>query len=595
MHIIYSSRLPAQNADNCLIYKNQIKAGSSGTAIAFNKAIPPQNAPTMSSSIKKARAVWATLTHDSLGNGRSSQRTLTRMQFFAVNFGLLLGNILVLFNTGAFASVSLHATGDLGVSPSHAGWLQSYYFICLAIALPVSTWFATAFGEVRLYLWAMVIMASASMLCALTGDLSCFLLGRALQGFFGGLTIPLSQTLLMREYPDSAKPFAVSLWSIAGLSPFTLGPAAGGWIADEFGWRWLFYLNVPLPLLAAALAWALLFDRKTAQRAAPFDGIGLLLLTTALLCLQTALSRGQDADWFNSPMLVGVGLLGLLMLAYFVVWELAERSPLLDLRLLLRRNFTIGSLALGIGFMMMYGLLSLLLIRLQAVAGYSSFLAGSVLLPLVFLAKPVASVMHHVAHRFDARRLASFNLLLFALYCYGSSRYDFFGRGAWYDHPLWTQILEGFCLGGLFVPLTTLFLSGLTPRRQTQAVELGGMLRVLGGSFASPLFGVFWERRSAFHRDRLIENFSLHDDWSRDAMTRLLNAGFNEQTATEKLTSLAGQHAAILGLNDSFRLAAWLFVGLALLVWHANPVGPKQVLPKEDTRLSALEELVEEP
>ena len=550
----------------------------------------------MTSTDKNARAAWATLTHDSLNNGQTRKHTLTGVQFFFLNFGLLLGNILVLFNTGAFASVSLHATGDLGVSPSHASWMQTYYFICLALALPVSSWLAATIGEVRLYMAAMIVMTLASLLCASTSDLFWFLSGRALQGFFGGLTIPLSQTLLMREYPESAKSFAVSLWSIAALSPFTLGPAAGGWLADNLGWRWLFYLNVPLPLLSAALAWALLFDRQSPQRKIPFDGTGFILLAAALVCLQTVLNQGQDDDWFNSIPLVGMALAGLLMLAYFIVWELAERSPLLDLRLLARRNFAIGSIMLSVSFMMMYGLLSVLLVRLQVVAGYTSFMAGSVLLPLVFLAKPMASVMHRVVHRFDARLLVCINMLLFAVYCDWTSHYDFFGRGGYFNQPLWTQVLEGFCLGGLFVPLTTLFLSGLTPRRQTQAVELGGMLRVLGGSVASPLFGVFWERRTAFHQSRLIESFSRHDRLTSEIFARLHSAGLHEQIATAKLTAVAGQHAAILGLDDTFQLASWLCLGLTAVVWVAAPVGPKPPLTaKEDSRLAALEDLIEEP
>ena len=544
---------------------------------------------------KNARTAWATLTHDRL-NAHSSKRTLSGVQFFFLNFGLLMGNILVLFNTGAFASVSLHATGDLGVSPSHAVWMQTYYFISLALALPVSAWLAAAVGEVRLYWTAMIVMALASLLCAVTSDLFWFLSGRALQGFFGGLTIPLSQTLLIREYPESSKSFAVSLWSIAALSPFTLGPAVGGWLADHLGWRWLFYLNGPLPLLAAALVWALLFDRQSPQRKMPFDGVGFLLLAAALVCLQTSLNQGQDADWYNSVQLVVMTLAGLLMLAYFIIWELAERSPLLDLRLFARRNFAIGSIMLSVSFMLMYGLLSVLLVRLQVVSGYTSFLAGSVLLPLVFLAKPMASVMHRIVHRFDARLLVSVNMLLFAVYCDWISRYDFFGRGGWFSQPLWAQVLEGFCLGGLFVPLTTLFLFGLTPRRQTQAVELGGMLRVLGGSVASPLLGVCWERRTAFHQSRLIESFSLYDGSDLETIARLNAAGLHDQLAAAKLAAVAGQHAAILGLDDTFRLAAWLFVGFAAAVWLAHPVVPKPAArPKDDSRQAALENLMEEP
>lgn len=540
------------------------------------------------------RAAWASLTHDSLNNSQSTKRALSKVEFVFLNIGLLLGNILVLFNTGAFASVSLHATGDLGVSPSHAGWMQTYYFIALALALPISGWLTTVLGEIRLYLGAMFIMTLASLLCALTDELFWFLFGRTFQGFFGGLTIPLSQTLLMRQYSPSRKSFAVSLWSIAALSPFTIGPALGGWVADEFGWRWLFYLNVPLPLFVAGLTWALLVEEKNTQRKTPFDGVGFLLLATALVCLQTVLNQGQDSDWYNATYLIVLTILGVLLLAYFIIWELTERSPLLNLRLFTRRNFFIGSLMLSVGFMIVYGLLSVLLVRLQAVAGYTSFLAGSVLLPLIFLAKPVASVIHYLTNRFDVRLLVSINMLLFALYCAWTSHYDFFGRGGFFNQPLWSQILEGFCLGGLFVPLTTLFLSDLTTKRQTQAIELGGMLRVLGGSVASPLFGVFWERRTAFHQIRLVENFAPTDSLSREVVAHLRAAGFHDGLAIAKVNAIANQHAAILGLNDTFRFAAWLFLGLAMLVWLAYPQKSKVPTVKQAQQQVALEKLIEE-
>lgn len=551
----------------------------------------------MSTSSKTSRAVWASLTHDNLGSAPpTGYRLVKGARFFLLNFGLLLGNILVLFNTGAFASVSLHACGELGVSPSHASWMQTYYFIFLALALPVSTWASAYAGPVRLYVGAMLAMMLASALCAMSGDLTWFLAGRALQGFFGGLTIPVSQTLLMSEYSESSRPFAVSLWSIAALSPFTLGPAAGGWIADAWGWRWLFYLNIPLPLLAAALAWALLDRRPAGQGLKRFDTAGFVLLTGALFCLQTVLNQGQDEDWFNSTLIVGLTLAGMLLLIYFTVWELGEDAPLVDLRLLARRNFALGSFTLACSFLLMYGLLSILLVRLQSLAGYTSFLAGSVLLPLALLAKPIASVMHKIVHWAGARVLGSVIMLLFAWYCGWSSTYDFFGRGSWFDQPLASQILEGLCLGGLFVPLTTVFLAGLTPRRQVQAVELGGMLRILGGSAASPLFGVFWERRAAFHQQRLTESFTLQSDRVQDNLASLQAAGFQGQTAIAKLTGTAVQHAGILALNDAFRLAEWIFVGLAVLVWVSNPVRPKPVASaKEELRETTLEDLVEEP
>ncbi len=550
----------------------------------------------MSMTDKNGRVVWAPLTHDSLSQIKARKSSLTGTQFLCLNFSLLLGNVLVLFNTGAFASISLHATGELGVSPSHAAWIQTYYFLSLAMALPVSTWLAARLGQVRLFVSAMVVMALGSLVCSLTHDLIWFLLGRVLQGFFGGLTIPLSQAMLLREYPESRKPFAVALWSAAALSPFTLGPAAGGWIADHLGWHWLFYLNVPLPLFSAAVVWALLFDRKWELSRLPFDRAGFVLLAIALTCAQTVLNQGQDADWYNSPWLIWMALAGSLALAYFVVWELGERHPLLDLRLLARRNFIVGTVGLSLSFMLMYGLLSVLLVRLQAVAGYTSFMVGSVLLPLFLLAKPMAVFFHRIVRRFDARLLASLNMLAFATYCLWTSRYDFFERGSLFSRPLWSQVLEGFCLGGLFVPMTTLFLSRLNPRRQTLAVEFGGMLRVLGGGLGSPLLGVLWDRRAAFHQSRLIETFSTYEASGREVIASLHVSGFQGQTATAKLTAIANQHAAILGLDDVFRLSGWFYLGLAAFVWLAHPVGPKPLASvKEDTRKAALEDRMEEP
>jgi len=526
----------------------------------------------------------------------TEQPPLGGAQFVLVNFGLMLGHVLVLFNSGAFAGLTLHATGDLGVSPSHGSWLTTYYFVSLALALPVASWLSGRFGEVRLFTAAMLGLALGSGLCGLAGDLSAFIAGRIVQGFCGGIAIPVSQALLLREYPADKKAFALSLWSIAALSPFTLGPVTGGWIADKLGWRWLFHLNVPLALISGGLAWALLPERPNRRRPGAFDRIGFALLAAALAFGQTVLNRGQDEDWYNSPLIIGFAAASLLALIAFIVWELGEREPLVDLRLFARRNFAVGTIGLTVAFLIMYGLLSLLLVRLQSVAGYTAFLAGSVTVPLAFLAKPVAVFLQRIARRFDARLLASLNLLAFAAFSWWTSGYDFFGRRSLFADVIGSQVLEGLCLGGLFVPLTVLFLSGLSPRRQVQAVELGGMLRVLGGSIGSPLIAVLWDRRTAFHQSRLGEALSAYDPSVNEAFTALYAAGFKTQAASAELVGWVHRHAAVLGFDDAFRWAAWAFLGLAALVWLARPAAPPPpATSKEAVRQTALKDLVEEP
>ncbi|CAL1241667.1 DHA2 family efflux MFS transporter permease subunit [Candidatus Methylocalor cossyra] len=516
------------------------------------------------------------------------------IRFVLLHLGLMLGHLLVLFNSGAFASLTLHASGDLGVAPSHGTSLTTYYFVGLALALPTAGWLSGRFGERRLFVLAMLGVALGSGLCALAEELAPFVAGRILQGFCGGAALPVSQSLLMREYPVEERPFALSLWSIAALSPFTLGPVAGGWLADRYGWRALFYLNPPLALLSAGLALTLLVEHRPAHRPGQFDGIGFALLALALFCLQTVLNRGQDEDWYHSPRLIALAGIGLAALLAFLVWAWGERYPLVDLRLFARRNFAIGTLALSLGFLLMYGLLSLLLVRLQSVAGYTALWAGASLVPLALLAKPAAVVLHRLVQRYDARLLASVDLGLFAVFCLWTSGYDFFGRLGWFTGLLGSQVLEGLCLGCLFVPLTALFLSDLPPRRQIQAAELSGLLRVMAGAVGSSSLGVLWEHRLAFHQNRLTETLNRYDPAVREAVAVLRAQGLDPLPATAQLAQWARQHAAILSLDDAFRWAGYGFLGLAALVWLARPSGRPPRGPAA-TRQTALEDLVEEP
>ncbi|WP_221047377.1 DHA2 family efflux MFS transporter permease subunit [Methylogaea oryzae] len=517
-------------------------------------------------------------------------------RFYALNLALMLGHLLVLFNSGAFAAVTLHATGALAVSPSYGTWTQTYYFVSLGLALPLAGRFAQRFGAGRVFVAAMLAMALGSAACAVTGDFALFIAGRVLQGLGGGVALPVAQNLFLAGYGEAQRPRAMALWSVASLSPFTVGPLLGGWMAEVWGWRGLFQFNLPLALLSAGLAWALLDAQETRRSGAPFDWIGLALLAVALACLQTVLNRGQDEDWYNSPLILALAAVGLLALLGFVLWELGERHPLLNLRLSAKRNVAAGVAGLSLSFLMMYGLLSVLLGRLQSLAGYSSFLAGATLVPLLFFAKPVGALLQHWVQRYDPRVLACLNLSAFAVYCFWTASYDFFGRLGWFGDMLWSQVFEGVCLGALFAPLTALFLAGLPARRQGQAAELGGMLRVLGGGVGSPLLTAVWERRSAFHQSRLADGLSLYEPWAREGMAKLHAAGVPLQAAQAKLAGLAHQHAAILGLDDVFYLCGWLFLLLAAVVWllgrarTARPLTPKQAL-----RRAALQDLVEEP
>lgn len=514
-----------------------------------------------------------------------------RFNLYIVSLGL--GHLIVLLNAGAYIAMLPRVAGGLGIPPSLGTWTQTDYMIGLALAFPLSGWLSSRIGDYRLFSLAFLVFALASVLIALSRELPAFLAARILLGLAGGITLPLGQSLVLKEYPDHKKSLGLAIWSLFTLGPFTLGTPIGGWIADHLGWRWLFYLNVPLSIWVAVSIAALLSGRDSQLSSRRLDGVGYWLLAIVLGGTQTFLNQGNDWDWLNSPYLTGVAVTVLTALAYLIVWEWDTPQPLIDIRLLAHRNFAIGFAGLFFGFLMFQGLLSLLVVQLQLLMGYSSFLAGLVFLPMAVFAKPLATIMHELVKRIDARIPASLNLLAFALiYLYIGT----FDHADDFEQILWPKLLEGLCLGSFFVPLTAIMLHGLPAERHPAAVEFANLMRIAAGAFGITLQGVMLYRRTPFHQSRFVEHLTAFDRITDETLQRLMAHGFSEPAATAKLAKLATQHAALLAINDAFWIAGWGFLLLSLLVWAARPTSVRRGRrAARELRREALEELVEEP
>jgi len=514
-------------------------------------------------------------------------------RFTVFNVSLGLGHVVVLFNAGAYIATLPHVAGALGVAPSFGTWTQTDFMIGLALAFPLSSWLSGRFGDARVVIAAFVGFALASLCCATASTLPKFLACRIVLGLCGGITLPVGQRLVLNEFPDEKKSLGLAIWSVFTLSPFTLGTPVGGWLADQYGWRSLFCLNVPLALAIAATTAILLQNRRFEPNSQRFDTAGFLLLAVILSGTQTILNLGNDFDWLNSPLLIGLTLVTAAALLYLIPWELAASHPVVDLRLFASRNFVIGLVGLSLGFLCFQGLLSLLVVQLQLLLGYSSFLAGLVFLPTAIFAKPVATFMHDLAKRVDARLLASANLLGFAATHFWISGFD---RPASFDQIFWPKLAEGVCLGTFFVPLTVIMLHGLSAHRQARAVEFAGLLRIAAGAFGITLAGVMLYRRTAFHQSRFVEGLTSLDPITDWTLNRLVGQGFSEAAALAKLGKIVTQRAAILALDEAFWASGCIFVVLAVLVWLAHPTHlPAKVTAKEELRETSLEELMEEP
>lgn len=525
------------------------------------------------------------------------QTRLSGWQFVLFNAVLGLAHMVVLFNAGSYVALLPHAAGDLGgVSPSFGTWAQTDFMIALALAFPIARWLADRYGEMRVFAGAFLAYAAASALCAVDSSITAFVPARILLGFAGGLTLPLGQTLLLNEYPDRLKSMGLAIWGFFTLMPFTVGLALGGWLADEWGWRMLFYLNVPLALAIAGFVASLLHGRRHDLRPERFDFVGFLLLAFIFGGIQTILNEGNDFDWFDDPLLQAVLLLVIAAVPIWIVWELGERRPAVDLRLFRHRNFVIGLLCLALGFLSVQGLLALFVVQLQVLMGYSSTLAGMVFVPMILFGIPLITFMHEVAKRLDVRLLASLNAAGFAATFYWIGLFD---DPHSYDQIFWPMVVEGLFLGSFFTPLTVLTLHGLSGEQMLRAAEAANVFRIAAGALGITWQGVVMFRRLPFHQLQLSDHFggrmSASYDTFQQMTSKLQDIGFDPVTIQRKLQLIMKQQAGILALNDAFLLASYLCMGLALLVWFAQSSRVPPMKPAEAVRELQAEELMEQP
>ncbi|TAJ07331.1 MAG: DHA2 family efflux MFS transporter permease subunit [Nitrospirae bacterium] len=519
-------------------------------------------------------------------------KRLRGWRFLLLNLMLGLGHMVVLFNAGSYVALLPHAASDLGgVLPSFGTWAQTDFMVALALGFPLARWLAFRVGNYRLFVAAFVLYSGASYLCAISQTLWLFLPARVLLGLAGGITLPLGQALWLNEYPDRLKSLGLGVWGLFTLMPFTIGLPLGGWIADELGWRYLFYLNIPMAVAIAGITGSLLYGRGFERRFIRFDVVGFALLVLVLGGVQTLLNMGNDFDWLDSPFLRGVLVAILVALPCLVIWELGERHPAVDVRLFAHRNFAIGVLCLTAGFLSIQGLLALFIVQLQVLLGYSSFLAGLVFLPMILLGAPAIAVMHELCKRIDARWLASLSCLGFAGVFYWIGLFD---DPHSYDQIFWPMLFEGLFLGSFFTPLTVLTLHGLSGRVVGRAAELAALLRIAAGAFGIAFQGIVLFRRAPFHQLNLSDHFGGRQFVSFDGLehvsAKLGDAGLDPAMVQGKLTAIIKQSAAILGLNDAFLVASYIFLGLAALVWLAEPTQ----LPAHQTVEEELPEMLAE-
>jgi MFS transporter, DHA2 family, multidrug resistance protein len=465
----------------------------------------------------------------------------------------------------SIANVSLPAiAGDLGVSPNQGTWVITSFGVANAIAVPLTGWLSQRFGQVRLFTASVMLFVLTSWLCGLAPNMTTLIFLRVLQGLVAGPMIPLSQALLLSSYPKALAGLAMALWSMTTLVAPVMGPLLGGWITDNISWPWIFYINIPVGLGAAFITWSIFRKRESVTRKLPIDSVGLALLVVWVGSLQIMLDKGQELDWFHSGEVIALAIIALVGLIAFVIWELTEEHPVVDLTLFKGRNFWAGALALSVGYGLFFGNVVLLPLWLQQYMGYTATQAGMVLAPVGAFALLLSPVVGKNISKVDPRRFAAFAFMVFALVLWMRSH---FNTQADFQTIMIPTIIQGVAMAFFFIPLVTITLSGIPPEKIPAASGLSNFVRITAGSFGTSIATTIWQDRAAMHHAQISEYVNQGSSATNSALTGLAGAGLTPDQALGTLNRLADQQAYMLAANDVFYVSALIFLLLIPLVF----------------------------
>ncbi|MEX8517806.1 MAG: DHA2 family efflux MFS transporter permease subunit [Leptothrix sp. (in: b-proteobacteria)] len=505
---------------------------------------------------------------------------------------LLLGTLALSTATfmnvldSSIANVSLPAiAGDLGVSPGQGTWVITSFGVANAISVPLTGWLTQRFGAVKLFTWSVLLFVLASWLCGFAPNLETLVAFRVLQGLVAGPMIPLSQTLLLSSYPRNKAGTALALWGVTTLVAPVAGPLLGGWITDNISWPWIFYINVPVGLLAAGLSWSIYHKRETPTRKLPIDVVGLTLLVLWVGSLQLMLDKGKELDWFHSSEIIVLALLAGVGFVVFVAWELTDQHPVVDLRLFGRRNFAFGAASLSIAYGLFFGNVVLLPLWLQQWMGYTATSAGWALAPVGLLAILFTPLVGKKVAVWDPRRMATGAFIGFACVLWMRSQ---FTTGTDFVHIMIPTVLQGAAMAFFFIPLTTLTLAGLDPSRIPAAAGLSNFVRITAGAMGTSIATTLWENRAVLHHAHLTEQLgdAASNPVLADALAGLQALGLSTQQALAQINRLADQQAYTRAADDIFLGSALVFLSLIGLIWFTRrpaKVGPAGGAAKVDT------------
>ena len=485
---------------------------------------------------------------------------------------LALSNFMVVLDL-TIANVSVpHIAGNLGIAPSQGTWVITGYAVAEAICVPLTGWLALRFGTVRVFIASMIGFGFFSVMCGLSPTLGMLVACRLGQGICGGPIMPMSQTLLLRIFPPEARGKAMGLWAMATLLGLAMGPIVGGYISDNWSWHWIFFINLPVAAICTMAAIALLRPVETDRQILPIDRIGLVLLIFWIGCLQIMLDLGREHDWFADPMILTLAILAGIGFLAFIIWELTEEHPIVDLRIFRHRGFTAGVLALALSFGAYFASIVVIPQWLQTSMGYTATMAGIVTAFTAMAALTTAPIAARLVGKVDPRIMVCGAVLWLAIMSVWRSHWT---SGADFWTLVLPQLVQGFAMPFFIVPLTTITLSAVRPSETASAAGLQNFLRTMAIAIATSVVLTFWEDAQKVSRSEIVS--TLQPDAVQSSLS---GAGFGMDQIRQIISNTVDQEATMLAVDHTFLISAFVLLFAASVIW----LSPK---PKPNVDTSA--------
>ena len=489
---------------------------------------------------------------------------LTGAALIIVGAAVGIGTFMPILD-GTVTNVALTAiAGNLGESVSKAVWVITAFVVANSVTMPLTGWLMKRYGLVQVFIASVTLFTFASLLCGVAWNMPSLVVFRIIQGAVAGPLVPGSQALMLAVFPPAKRPMALAIWAVSAMVAPIAGPVLGGYIADHFHWGWIFLINVPVGLAVALILPAYLGNFKTPTFKLPIDVIGLALLVIWVGAMQLVLDLGKDADWFASPPIIALGLISAIAIVVWLIWELTDKAPMVDLSLFRSRNFALGTLALSLCYGLFFANTLLLPLWLQQHQNYTATLAGLVALPAGLVAILVAPAGARFAPNVDARWLATIAFAAFGIAYW--MRSDFTTQvDMW--HIALPAFVQGIAIGLFFTSLITISLDGIPPERMPSATGLANFARGIAGAFGASIASAVWERRETIHQSRLVETAVPTNPAFAGAVQHMEGAGLSAAQAAAMFSRQTVNQAFLLSSTDLFWFSSIASVALIAIIW----------------------------